>query len=426
MAFACVAEDGGELDPNAPDSSTDVAADAVDGGVTDADNADELSATAPGGGCIFSAYLVNGVCTCASDTPNVCAAGCTDRGTDDDNCGVCGHACPAATTCNGGRCGPVATNLVPAVTGCGSMSIAVQGGILYFTDRDHGLVQSVPVTGGPTTMISSGESSPGLIAVNGSSLYWIDAVANTAAGTTTGTIRKATLTGASAADLVSETNKTGGIRGIVLSADGTAVYYSAGSKIRMVSPAGGTAVDIAISAGGAAGNGVPTALGLEGDTIAFMDEFFGDVDAVTVRLGQLAVCVAEVPNPPYQPFNCTKVARSLGTLLNTKIVVVNGYVYFANGPLLVSANRAACLPVFHEITESARGGAITAWSMTPKGVYLGEDGVGQDGTVEQSSLAWSSTAARITRSPMNPVSMAVDDTRVYWSTSACSIESTGL
>ena len=46
-----------------------------------------------------------GTCVCSGSKPNSCGTGCTNFNTDNSNCGTCGHACPAAQSCNGsGAC----------------------------------------------------------------------------------------------------------------------------------------------------------------------------------------------------------------------------------------------------------------------------------------------------------------------------------
>jgi hypothetical protein len=107
------------------------------------------SATLPDGGCAVGAYARNGVCSCQTDMPTVCAGTCTNIMTDESNCGACGTVCKATATCTAGHCGPEAKTIVPAnATGCQGLHIAVSGGTIYYTDMGAGKVSSVAVAGG--------------------------------------------------------------------------------------------------------------------------------------------------------------------------------------------------------------------------------------------------------------------------------------
>jgi hypothetical protein len=406
-------------------------ASSFDGGFAGHDDSDALvdggPASLPDGRCVANAFPRDGICTCEVGLPNICADACTDLTVDDANCGACGHACGPTSTCNAGQCGPAVANVVPASPGCGALDITVVGSTLYYTDAGHGTVNSVPTAGGATTVIASAESTPGLIAVSGSTVFWVDtALLGCNAPTMTAAIRKATFPGGALTTLVTETNDTGGIRGLTLSVDGTTVYYSAGTKVRMVPAAGGAAADVGVEPSG----GIPTALALDGDQIATPTDLNGDVDVMTVAPGTVASCgMANQFGDLVNVVNCSRLARSQGGLLLTAILYRNSRVIWANdGNIVYNDATPDAGQDNQEITTTPFGGPITALIATPTSFYFSEDdtGDGSGARIEKTAVQANSTAVRLVRGQSRPVSMAVDSARVYWSTSACDVNATGL
>jgi len=404
-------------------------ASSFDGGFAGSDASDGLvdggPAALPDGRCVANAFPRDGICTCLVGLPNICGDACTNVTVDDANCGACGHACGPTSTCNAGQCGPAVANVVPASPGCGAIDITVVGSTLYYTDAGHGTVNSVPTAGGATTVIASAESTPGLIAVSGSTVFWVDtALLGCNAPTMTAAIRKATFPGGVLTTLVTETNDTGGIRGLTLSIDGSTVYYSAGTKVRMVPAAGGAAADVGVEPGG----GIPTALALDGDQIATLTDVDGNIDVMTVAPGTVASCANQFGDL-VNVVNCSRLARSQGGLLYTAILYRNNRVYWANDDGITYNDATPDAGQDNqEITTTPFGGPITALIATPTSIYFTEDdtGDGSGARIEKTAVEVNSTAVRLARGQSRPVSMAVDATRVYWSTSACVVNATGL
>ena len=76
--------------------------------------------TLPSGLCVPGAYKRGGgACQCQDGLPCVCpGVGCVDPMLDPANCGACGMACGATSTCNAGACGAAPTMVSPAIAGC--------------------------------------------------------------------------------------------------------------------------------------------------------------------------------------------------------------------------------------------------------------------------------------------------------------------
>jgi hypothetical protein len=401
------------------------------------------------------------VCACQANIPTVCQENCTDTTIDEANCGACNAACLATATCNGSHCGPAATTVLPAITGCSNtlnvansmasaMNIAVSGGKVYYTDMVHGTVGSVPVAGGAATTVVSGETSPGMIGVTGSTVIWISitkAVTATVDGgamvtTTTASLRKAALPTGPASDLVVETNTGGGIMGFTFSPDGQTVYYSSGTNVKSIPVAGATAGTIVAME---QLNGIPTALAIssDGKTLAYVTLLNGDVDVVTLGTSpastngnmcpaNTACCGMHSPADPsgetYLMTNCTRIARSQGSPFFGGIILKDGRAYWSNDGAIES-NDATPTALQGNVQVSTTGGMnVTALAGNANNVYFGDSGdmlvfkgiysLPPDGGMnpDPAHLARGETAD----------SMALDATKVYWSTDDCAILSTPL
>jgi hypothetical protein len=374
-------------------------------------------ATRADGTCVMNAFKRNGVCACEEDLPNVCGDACVDRAHDPDNCGACGHACPATSTCNAGSCGPSVTNVVPAAPGCGSLELAVADGVLYWTDHDHGTVESLRLgsTAAPTT-IATNEKGPGLIVVSGSNLFWIDG----------SVLRQASVFGGAPADIASETNTSGGIRGLAVSDDGRTVYYSAGTKVKSVPVGGGAAIDVGQELRG----GLPTALGIEGGTIGYVADLNGTVDVIATKRGAVASCGDFDPTTgDVIGVDCMRLGGCTPEAFLQRFFVRDGQAYWGNGPdVHVGPADVAQGPraLWQPVTSTLLGGSITGLAMSPDAIYFAETPDSYPpaptaGLIERSPLAPGSTAVAIARGQQGPGAMAVDATNVYWATSDCAI-----
>jgi hypothetical protein len=402
-------------------------------------------ATLPDGNCVENAFEhADGGCACQPDVPIVCGSSCTDVTTDDDNCGACGHACAPTSACNGGVCGPSVVNVVPATPGCLEIDLAVSASTLYWTDRAHGTVMSQPFTTRNTPgLIATNETSPSLIAVGASDVFWVDVVSQTPAPADAGDLRPTTtaksrarkIGGGMARDLVTETNLTGGVRGLVASEDGQTLYYSAGTAIRAVPVAGGSAFDVGHEDEGYP----PTALALQANLIAFTVDLTGILDVITVVPGAVAVCAA--PDPASTPASattiytsCARAIRGGPELLQNGIVLRSDGVYWAENDEVeahqppdggtLAVNGTSTDSVFtgsaNRVARTASDDDVAVLAGGPEALYFGSDD-----TIEKAPYAASgSVATIIARGQQTPGSIAVGATAVYWASPAdCAINS---
>ena len=160
-------------------------------------------------------------CACPAAKPDTCSNSCTDKNTDNLNCGSCGHSCLGGT-CATGMCQPITlasgrtapwalavntsgvywleTKAVQAVPLNGGtvvplvssgyvwspFAIAASASMVYFTNSGTGsnilnyndAVMQVPVTGGGApsefARATNNVSSPWGLAVAGGTVYWLD------------------------------------------------------------------------------------------------------------------------------------------------------------------------------------------------------------------------------------------------------------
>jgi hypothetical protein len=397
-------------------SATGAAGSSATGAAGSSSNTDagSMSATLADGKCVINAYpREGGICMCQPSTPNVCGDRCTDTKTDNANCGMCGKACPATSTCNNGTCGPEAMTVVPAAAGCMSMQIAVGDGKIFWTDLGHKTVKSVPVAGGNATVISMVETGPTLITVRGTTVFWLDG----------GMILKKSVAGAAPTVVYTSTTK---INGFTVSADGMKVYFSTGVTVKQVMTAA-TAIDVALEEH----EGVPGALALDpnGTTMVYPTDLNGDVDIVYLKDGMVAKCGKEDPANPgmYLMVNCTRIARSQGSLFKEAVVAVAGKVYWVDGTSVKGGDSAPGAAASNDTYGSTLENNITALTANATTIYFAEaKSDGTEGIIEKTAMMKDSTPVQLARGQKGPNSIATDATKVYWSTSDCSINATGL
>ena len=400
---------------------------------------DANSATLPDGACVPRAQIdPPGVCECvSSETPDPCAAGCTDLSIDSESCGTCGHACAPREVCLAGSCGPEPTIVVPSNPGCGSLSLAARAGTVYWTDEGHGTVESQARAGGPPVVIASGESGPTRIKLNGANVFWL------ASGTS---IRTAALTGGTPTGVVSE---AGTIADFDVSEDGAFVYYATGTSLRKVASGGGASVEVANVNGSVAGAPVQIAVG--GGLLAYRT--MNAVDVVTLVDGVDATCGMGNATDSggsclaYDgAIDCSRLIYTFCHLdsqfiyLPNGLLLRNGEVYFGYAPTqlideyIYAAPASSTAAGPHAIVSlpgqgntpsmPQPGGLIRDFVGGPTDIYFAASPVVND--PPQAEILRVPYAGGTAPTPMARVAgipaMAADETGAYWSRVDCAIE----
>jgi hypothetical protein len=382
------------------------------------------SPTQPDGSCVSGAFKHNGVCACQAGTPTVCGGTCVDTTLDPANCGACGRSCGPTSTCNAGACGPPVTNVVPPAPGCVTLNLATSGGALYWTDQGHGTVSTQPVAGCAPRTLVSGEQNPTLVTTDGATLLWLTGTTmtvdpNSYLTRTTSTIRALTLPDGEPRNLVTESNTSGGIRGLVLSADGQTLYYSTDTRVRAVPVAGGAAFDVGQEDHG----GLPTALARDGNMIAFITDLNTDVDAITVEDGVVATCGDTDANGNFVGHNCLR-SRGCNPSAYYGGLVLHGHtVYWGEDTGIDGATLSANVWSKDRIAEgwSDSSNQVSALAGGPDQIYFATQDA--DASVFRSPYTVGATAVAIARGQNLPSSMVLAGASVYWATADCAVNS---
>lgn len=249
--------------------------------------------------------------------------------------------------------------------------------------------------------------APTQLTVNGGALYWL------ASGTKQ--IMTATLTGTTATEVVKSPSDA--IFGFTFAEDGKTLYFSAGTKINKTSANGGAVVEV-----GHEESGVPHALAVAGDLVAFPADLNGDVDIMTMVSGTPSVC-ASLDSTLATNSSCSRVARSQGGLYLDSIYIVGDDAYWLNGTQVVSSPTKAT-PANDTVATATDPNALvgTTMAIVKDHVYFADD----TGSIYQAPLMVNADVATLARGQLSPTAITADDDNVYWANTDCSIMSTPL
>jgi hypothetical protein len=367
-----------------------------------------FSATLPTGGCIPGASFSAGGCSCGvSPAPTACADGCKNLQDDDDNCGVCGHACAGSSVCYGGQCRPEPTVIHPSRAGaCRAMDVAVGDGSLFWADSAAQKIMRAPLGGGPAVTLAEDEFNAVWLTVRGANVYWVT-------GATPYVLRSAPTAGGAARTVVFP---DAGLGGYTVSEDGQTIYFSAASSYSIAKiPA--FAPDVAPVDVVETPRGTPESLAVEGSHLVF-----GAADTVySTELvdGAVATCHGTDDFGNVFDVRC-KTLGYRGQL--PKIVVSQGRVYWG-GPGAVSSQ-----PIWPDALDqqgllSAEVFSVSSFAVFGRAIFFGNfvDDPTRGSSVEQFALDPGHPHIRLARHLAVPTAMAADESHVYWATNECTI-----
>jgi hypothetical protein len=111
----------------------------------------------------------NLTCICAE---TLCSGQCIDLQTDPHNCGVCARDCQGGA-CQGGVCQSFVVASGSAVSD--PRDLAVSARSIYWSEATtYGWIFSVPLGGGTPFTVSGGDEGPSALAIDTTSVYWLD------------------------------------------------------------------------------------------------------------------------------------------------------------------------------------------------------------------------------------------------------------
>jgi hypothetical protein len=210
------------------------------------------------------------------------------------------------------------------------------------------------------------------------------------------------------------TDTTNGLGGYTVSADGMTLYYADGVTIYSMPVAGGAATEV-----GHEDTGIPKALAVEGDLIAFPADVNGDVDVMTIVDGTPAVCASDDSTTAVN-MNCARIARSQGALNLESIFLVDGMAYWGNQSSFQTSSAAMPTGLNDVVANgSPDSSKLTSFTVFGTTGYFADD----EGNVFSAPLMVMATPKKLARAQMGITSFAADATTVYWANEDCSIQS---
>jgi hypothetical protein len=320
----------------------------------------------------------------------------------------CAPTCAANQTCVLRACQPTPVRMA-AMPRCGVAHLVVGGATLYWTESATGVVKSLAAAspGGAPTVIASSQSTPGVLAVDDTNVYW--------ANDGDMSIMKAPIAGGAptplpvAPDLVS---------GIV--ASGGTVYYGAGASTYALPPASTTPKTLMTFASCRTSH--TGAIALDVDHLYQTDyiNLFLSRERIDGAQAVTSPCLTDASVPP-QIAAPTTISHSQGELFQGALVVVDGELVWADNSNLygkpVDGTTATGAPT---LATTANAGIVTGFTVSGPSIYLGESGAneGTGDTVEVAPLdpgdAGTGIATIVATTSGVVSELAADAAHVYW------------
>lgn len=316
-------------------------------------------------------------CKCVQ---TMCDGVCADLKSDNRHCGACGKACSAGSPSTA-QCTPTGC-LVTLATGISLGDIAVDVTNVYWADTNAGnpgTVNKVPLGGGPTTALATGQLYPGSLAVDATTLYW--------ASSNEEAVKKVPIAGGPVTTIATGEN---GPCCLVLNA--TDLYYHSTRGIVRFPLAGGTATALPST------YGVGFSLALDATNVYWRVDVSGGLTAQLLKM----------------PLDGSSAPVSLITSSSMGALVVNGSTLYWTMPAgtVAGAGGIAKMPVGGSASTTLASGLNEPSDLAVDGtnVYFTSY---QDGTVSKVPVA-GGTPTVIASKQKLPSAIVVDGTSVYW------------
>jgi hypothetical protein len=329
---------------------------------------------------------------------------CVDLTTDPANCGACEKACNGAA-CIGGVCGPSPLQLAAALS---PVAIAVDQTNVYFTSQGApsqpttmGTVSSVPIAGGAVTVLAPGRDKPSSVAVDGTSVYWLDSGSQGSSGA----LCKVPIGGGNVTTLASGLNNP-----VAVTVDATHAYFtsSAGTSLGP----NGDVYDSAISKVPLSGGSVtvlastdvytPSAIAVDATSVYWIDS--GDRSSLHGGVFQIPIVGGTV------------VTLDSTQFYGAGLAIDSANVYFTTtrGLSKVSKLGGGTFPIAALPNEGPVALAIDSTNLffTASVAPSNSCTSSEQGTVSRSALGSGSIAQVATAA--SPGALVVDATNIYW------------
>ena len=307
---------------------------------------------------------------------------------------------------NGGSSGGM-SNAVQLVShpGCGSIDLVVASGTLYWTEQAKGTVNSIAVTGGTPTVIATGQSMPGPLAVDATAVYWGNAGDKTV-------MKQPLPTGAASIFVPANGDVVN-----ALLVDSGVLYIGRGYSAQKIPTSGGTPTTLMTSP--MSDLGMPGAFALDATHLYQTELSHNAISRETLDGMQDGLTSDGVTRVMLAP---DRLAVSVGELVTDAIALQNGNVIWADGSKIeykgVNLGEHDSLAI---MANDAGFNAISGFVVSGNKVYLGES---SDNNIQSVPLMFGGTAADATviaSGQTNPAQFAADATNIYWRTDDCTI-----